>query len=66
MRLGISPYIDKNAGIGKPGPGDPDKQAGQKGGFMEKWQRRNKKEIKYLKKEEWEKLLREGPLSTKR
>lgn len=56
MRLGISPYIDKNTVIDKLGSGDPDKQAGQKGGFMRKQQRCNKREIKYLKKEECNRL----------
>gem|GEM_PF-855299 len=56
LRPAIAPCIDKNAVIDKVGPGDPDKQAGKKGEFMQKQQRCNKREIKYLKKEEWEKL----------
>ena len=46
----------KNELFDKIGSGDPDKQENQKGDFMQKRQRRNKREIKYLKKEEWEKL----------
>ena len=56
MKLAIALYIDKNAVIDKLGSGDPDKQAGQKGEIMQKQQRCNKREIKYLKKEEWLKL----------
>jgi len=54
--LAIAPYIDKNVEIDKVDPGGPDKQTSQKGKFMKKTQRRNKREIKYLKKEEWLKL----------
>jgi len=56
LRLIISPYIYNNAVIDKLCPEGLDKQASQKGEFMQKQQRCNKREIKYLKKEEWEKL----------